>query len=140
MKGMNFRFSIHNHSFEKGTPWVKVDKVRQQCWLISIDIEDDGEVPCYDTEDERYSTGVDYRLDKDISFKSVKILTEKNQATHPYWEALLDMSYTNSAELRDAIVKSLPDEDGIYMSNLWLEDEGIKFGTFKKLGSESDKE
>jgi hypothetical protein len=32
----------------------------------------------YDTENERYCTGIDYRLDEDVSFKSVRILTTRN--------------------------------------------------------------
>ena len=49
---MDFIFRIQNHYFEKGTPWVELDKIRQRSWFLSVDIEDDGAVPCYDTEHE----------------------------------------------------------------------------------------
>lgn len=115
---------------------AELDKIKQRSWFLSVDIEDDEAVPCYDTEDERYSTGVDYRIDEDITFKSVKILTRKTQETHPYWEAFLDMSYLNSTELRDVTFKNLPDESGIYMLNIWFDYDGeeLNFGDdFKKL-------
>lgn len=51
---MNFIFRIQNHYFEKGTPWVELDKIKQRSWFLSVDIEDDGAVPCYDTENEGY--------------------------------------------------------------------------------------
>lgn len=133
---MDFIFRIQNHYFEKGTPWIVLDKIKQLSWFLSVDIEDDEVVPCYDTEDERYSTGIDYRIDEDLSFKSVKILTGKTQETHPYWEALLDMSYLNSTELRDVTFKDLPGESGIYMLNVWFDYDGeeLNFGDdFKKL-------
>jgi len=91
---MDFIFRIQNHYFEKGTPWVELDKIKQRSWFLSVDIEDDEVLPCYDTEHE-------LRISQGIAFKSVKILTGKTQETHPYWEALLDMSYLNSTELRD---------------------------------------
>ncbi len=115
---------------------AELDKIKQRSWFLSVDIEDDEAVPCYDTEDERYSTGVDYRIDEDITFKSVKILTRKTQETHPYWEAFLDMSYLNSTELRNVTFKNLPDESGIYMLNIWFDYDGeeLNFGDdFKKL-------
>jgi len=132
---MDFIFSIKNHYFEKGTPWVELDKIKQRCWFLSVDIEDDETVPCYDTEDERYSTGVDFRIDEDITFKSVQILTSKTQETHPYWEALLDMSYLYSTELRDVTFKDLPNENGIYMLNIWFDYDGeeLNFGDWVKL-------
>ena len=126
---MDFIFSIKNHYFEKGTPWVELDKIKQRSWFLSVDIEDDGAVPCYDTEHE-------LRISHGIAFKSVKILTGKTQETHPYWEALLDMSYSNSTELRDVTFKDLPGESGIYMLNIWFDYDGeeINFGdNFKKL-------
>ncbi len=126
---MDFIFSIKNHYFEKGTPWIELDKIKQRSWFLSVDIEDDEVVPCYDTEHE-------LRISKGIVFKSVKILTGKTQETHPYWEALLDMSYLNSTELRDITFKDLPDESGIYMLNIWFDydDEELSFGDdFKKL-------
>jgi hypothetical protein len=46
---MDFIFRIQNHYFEKGTPWVELDKIKQRSWFLSVDIEDDGAVPCYDT-------------------------------------------------------------------------------------------
>lgn len=126
---MNFIFRIQNHYFEKGTPWVELDKIRQRSWFLSVDIEDDGAVPCYDTEHE-------LRISHGIAFKSVKILTGKTQETHPYWEVFLDMSYSNSTELRDVTFKDLPGESGIYMLNIWFDYDGeeINFGdNFKKL-------
>lgn len=133
---MEFIFKIQKHRFKKDTPWAELDKIQQQSWFLSVDIEDDEVVPCYDTEDERYSTGVDYRLDGDVTFKSVRILTPKTQETHPYWEALLDMSYLDSAELREVTFKDLPEESGIYLLNIWFDYDGedINFGDdFKKL-------
>lgn len=126
---MNFIFSIKNHYFEKGTPWIELDKIKQLSWFLSVDIEDDESVPCYDTEHE-------LRISQDIVFKSVKILTGKTQETHPYWEALLDMSYLDSTELRDVTFKDLPSESGIYMLNVWFDYDGeeLNFGdNFKKL-------
>ena len=126
---MDFIFRIQNHYFEKGTPWVELDKIRQRSWFLSVDIEDDGAVPCYDTEHE-------LRISHGIAFKSVKILTGKTQETHPYWEVFLDMSYSNSTELRDVTFKDLPGESGIYMLNIWFDYDGeeINFGdNFKKL-------
>ncbi len=123
---MNFIFRIQNHYFEKGTPWVELDKIKQRSWFLSVDIEDDEAVPCYDTVHE-------LRISKGIAFKSVKILTGKTQETHPYWEALLDMS---STELRDVTFKDLPSESGIYMLNIWFDydTEELNFGdNFKKL-------
>lgn len=126
---MDFIFSIKNHYFEKGTPWVELDKIKQRCWFISVDIEDDETVPCYDTEHE-------LRISKGIAFKSVQILTIKTQETHPYWEAFLDMSYLYSTELRDVTFKDLPSESGIYRLNIWFDHDGeeLNFGdNFKKL-------
>ena len=126
---MDFIFRIQNHYFEKGTPWVELDKIRQRSWFLSVDIEDDEVVPCYDTEHE-------LRISKGIAFKSVKILTGKTKETHPYWEALLDMSYPNSTELRDVTFNNLPGESGIYRLNIWFDyrDEELSFGDeFKKL-------
>jgi len=126
---MDFIFSIQNHYFEKGTPWVELDKIKQRSWFLSVDIEDDELVPCYDTEHK-------LRIGKGISFKSVKILTEKTQATFPYWEALLDMSFFDSRGLREVTFKNLPDESGIYMLNIWFDYNGedLNFGNnFKKL-------
>jgi len=133
---MNFIFSIQNHYFKKGTPWVELDKIKQRSWFLSVDIEDDETIPCYDTGDERYSTGVDYRINEGIAFKSVKILTRKTQETYPYWEAFLDMSHLNSTELRDVTFKDLPGESGIYMLNIWFDCDGeeLNFGDdFTKL-------
>ena len=132
---MDFILSIQNHYFKKGTPWVELDKIKQRSWFLSVDIEDDEAVPCYDTEDERYSTGIDYRIDEDLSFKSVKILTGKTQVSHPYWEAALDMNSLNSTELRE-VFKDLPGESGIYMLKVWFDYDGeeLNFGdNFKKL-------
>ena len=126
---MNFIFRIQNHYFEKESPWVELDKIRQRSWFLSVDIEDDEVVPCY-------YTGSELRLSKGVSFKSVKILTDKTQETLPYWEALLDMSYVNSAELRDVTFKDLPNESGIYSLNIWFDygDEELSFGDeFKKI-------
>jgi len=126
---MDFVFRILNHYFEKGTPWVDLDKIKQRSWFLSVDIEDDEVVPCYDTVSE-------LRLSKGVAFKSVKILTGKTQETFPYWEALLDMSYLNSTELRDVTFKDLPGESGIYMLNIWFDYDGeeLNFGDdFKKL-------
>jgi hypothetical protein len=124
---MDFIFSIQNHHFEKGSLWVELDKIRQRSWILSVDIEDDEVVPCYDTEYE-------LRISKSVSFKSVKILADKTQETYPYWEALLDMSYLNSAELRDVMFKDLPRESGIYSLSIWFDDEELSFGDeFKKL-------
>jgi len=126
---MNFIFSIQNYYFEKGTPWVELDKIKQRSWFLSVDIEDDEAIPCYDTEHE-------LRISKRIAFKSVKILTRKTQETHPYWEAFLDMSYLNSTELRDVTFKDLPSESGIYMLNIWFDYDGeeLNFGDdFTKL-------
>ena len=126
---MEFIFAIQNHYFKTGTPWVDLDKVKQRSWFLSVDIEDDEAVPCYDTVHE-------LRISKGIAFKSVKILTGKTQETHPYWEALLDMSYSDSTELRDVTFKDLPGESGIYSLSIWFEygDEELNFGdNFKKL-------
>ena len=126
---MDFIFRIQNHYFEKGTPWVELDKIRQRSWFLSVDIEDDEVLPCYDTEHE-------LRISQGIAFKSVKILTGKTQETYPYWEVFLDMSYSNSTELRDVTFKNLPGESGIYMLNIWFDydAEELKFGdNFKKL-------
>ena len=126
---MDFIFSIKNHYFEKGTPWVELDKIKQRSWFLSVDIEDDEAVPCYDTEHE-------LRISQGIAFKSVKILTRKTQETHPYREVFLDMSYSNSTELRDVTFKDLPGESGIYMLNIWFDYDGeeLNFGDdFKKL-------
>jgi hypothetical protein len=123
---MDFIFRIQNHYFEKGTPWGELDKIEQRSWFLSVDIEDDEAVPCYDTEHE-------LRISKGIAFKSVKILTGKTQETHPYWEALLDMSYAYSTELRNITLKDLPAESGIYSLSIWFDEDGINFGTFKKL-------
>ena len=124
---MDFIFRIQNHYFEKGSPWVELDKIRQRSWFLSIDIEDDEVVPCYDTVSE-------LRLSKGVAFKSVKILADKTQETYPYWEALLDMSYLNSAELRDVTFKDLPRESGIYSLSIWFDDEELNFGDeFKKI-------
>jgi hypothetical protein len=126
---MEFIFRIQNHYFKKGTPWVELDKIKQRSWFLSIDIEDDEAVPCYDTVHE-------LRISKGTAFKSVKILTGKTQEAHPYWEALLDMSYSNSTELRDVTFKDLPGESGIYMLNIWFDYDGedLNFGNdFKKL-------
>ena len=126
---MVFVFRILNHYFEKGTPWVELDKIKQRSWFLSVDIEDDEVVPCYDTVSE-------LRLSKGVSFKSVKILTDKTQETLPYWEALLDMSYLDSTELRDVTFKDLPNESGIYSLNIWFEYgyEELNFGDeFKKI-------
>ena len=49
---MVFVFRILNHYFEKGTPWVELDKIKQRSWFLSVDIEDDEVVPCYDTVSE----------------------------------------------------------------------------------------
>jgi hypothetical protein len=49
---MDFIFRIQNHYFEKGTPWVELDKIKQLSWFLSVDIEDDEVLPCYDTEHE----------------------------------------------------------------------------------------
>ena len=125
---MVFVFRILNHYFEKGTPWVELDKIKQRSWFLSVDIEDDEVVPCYDTVSE-------LRLSKGVEFKSVKILTGKTKETHPYWEALLDMSYSNSTELRNVTFKNLPSKSGIYSLNIWFDsDEEICFeDEFKKL-------
>ena len=126
---MEFIFSIQNHYFKKGTPWVELDKIKQRSWVLSVDIEDDEVVPCYDTEHE-------LRVSEGTSFKSIKILTGKTQETHPYWEALLDMSYYNSAELRTVMFKDIPSEDGIYMLNILLDcgSDVLHFGDeFKRL-------
>ena len=124
---MEFIFRIQNHYFFKGTPWVELDKIKQRSWFLSVDIEDDEAVPCYDTVHE-------LRISRGVAFKSVKILTGKTQATHPYWEALLDESCLNSTELRDVTLKKLPSESGIYMLDIWFGDEDLKFGDyFKKL-------
>ena len=159
---MNFIFRIQNHYFEKGTPWVELDKIKQRSWFLSIDIEDDEVVPCYEAVCSLCGgTGTEFivlkdgaqgefacrnkcwqnknaelRISKGIAFKSVKILTNKTQETHPYWEALLDMSYLDSTELRDVTFKDLPGESGIYMLNIWFDygGEELNFGdNFKKL-------
>jgi len=112
---MDFIFSIKNHYFEKGTPWVELDKIKQRSWFLSVDIEDDEAVPCYDTVHE-------LRISQGIVFKSVKILTGKTQETHPYWEAVT--------------FKDLPSESGIYRLNIWFDHDGeeLNFGdNFKKL-------
>lgn len=36
---MEFIFSIKNHYFEKGTPWVELDKIKQRSWLLSVDYD-----------------------------------------------------------------------------------------------------
>ena len=126
---MEFIFSIKNHYFEKGTPWVELDKIKQRSWFLSVDIEDDEMIPCYDTEHE-------LRISKGISFKSVQILTCKTQETQPYSEAFLEKSYLYTTELRDVTFKDLPDESGIYMLNIWFDYDGeeLNFGDdFKKL-------
>ena len=129
---MDFIFRIQNHYFEKGSPWVELDKIKQRSWFLSVDIEDDEVVPCYDTEHE-------LRISKGVAFKSVKILTDDTQETDPYWEALLDM---DSAELRYVTFKDLPGESGIYSLNIWFGygDEELSFGDeFKKLCESSHK-
>jgi hypothetical protein len=124
---MDFIFSIKNHCFEKGTSWVELDKIKQRCWFLSVDIEDDETIPCYDT-------GQGLRISKGIAFKSVQILTIETQETYPYWEAFRDMSYLYSTELRDVTFKDLPSESGIYMLNIWFDREELNFGdNFKKL-------
>ena len=126
---MDFIFRIQNHYFEKGSPWAELDKIRQRSWFLSVDIEDDEVIPCY-------YTGSELRLSKGVSFKSVKILTDNTPETLPYWEALLDMSYMNSAELRDVTFKDLPNDSGIYSLNIWFDygDEELSFGDeFKKI-------
>ena len=124
---MNFIFSIQNHYFKIGTPWIELEKIRSRSWFLSVDIEDDEAVPCYDTVDE-------LRISRGIAFKSVKILTGKTQETYPYWEALIDMSYLDSTELRDVTFKDLPGASGIYMLGMIFEDEDLCFlDDFKKL-------
>jgi len=123
---MEFIFRIKNHYLAKGTPWVELDKIEKQVWFLSVDIEDDEMIPCYD------DTEHEVRISKGITFKSVQILTCETQETYPYREALLDIGYL---ELRD-IFKDLPDESGIYMLNIWFEYNGeeLNFGDdFKKL-------
>lgn len=130
---MNFIFRIQNHYLEKGSLWAELDKIKQRSWFLSVDIEDDEVVPCYDSVSE-------LRISKGVAFKSVEILTGKTQETLPYWEALLDMSYSNSTELRDVTFKELPNESGIYSLNIWFDydAEELNFGVlmiddFKKL-------
>lgn len=123
---MEFIFSIKNHYFKQGAPWVELDKIRKRSWFLSVDIEDDEDVPCYDTEYE-------LRISKGISFKSVQILTRKTQETHPFWECMLDMSYQDSYELREVTFKNLPAQSGVYSMKVWFDEDGINFGDFKKL-------
>ncbi len=136
---MDFIFTIQNHYFEKGTPWVDLDKVKQRSWFLSVDIEDDEAVPCYGSKASHLLNYTEHelRISKGIALKSVKILTGKTQETHPYWEALLDMSYSNSTELRDVTFKDLPVESGIYSLSIWFDRksyEELNFGDdFKKL-------
>lgn len=103
-----------------------MEKIKKLNWFLSIDIEDDEAVPCYDTE-------CGLRISKGISFKSVKILSGNTKETYPYREYLLDMSDT---ELRDYTFKDLPNESGIYMLNIWFDynREELRFGdSFKRL-------
>ena len=37
---MVFVFRILNHYFEKGTPWVELDKIKQRSWFLMEVIED----------------------------------------------------------------------------------------------------
>lgn len=129
---MDFIFSIKKHYFEKDTSWIVLDKIKQLSWFLSVDIEDDEVVPCVPC----YNTAHELKISQGIAFKSVKILTGKTQETQPYWEALLDMSYSNSTELREVTFKELPGESGIYMLEVWFDYDGeeLNFGDdFTKL-------
>jgi len=124
---MDFIFQIDTYHFDEGTSFAELDRLKRKSWFLSVDIEDDEAVPCYDTMR-------DLKISEPISIKAVKIITPKTQETFPYWEALLDMSYLDSSELREVTFKDLPDEDGLYMLNIWFDGEELCFAdNFKKL-------